>query len=310
VTGAGRWAAFRASRWSKLAWTVPAAVIVAAVVVLLVRWLRTLPDVVAWLTTYDGLAPLPAWSPVGVPAWLGWQHFLNVFFLVLIVRSGWQIRTTKRPPAFWIRTNTGLLRTRSAPKRISIHQWLHTSLDLLWVLNGVVFVVLLFVTGQWIRIVPSSWDVIPNAASAALQYASFDWPSENGWTGYNALQQLSYFGVVFILAPLAILTGIRMAEFWPADARISRIYRVEWARAVHFPVMLLFVAFAIVHVVLVSATGVQRNLNHMYASSDDAGSWWGIGFLAGSIVVIAAVVVAAQPIVVRPIAAAFGRVSR
>ena len=62
----------------------------------------------------------------------------------------------------------------------------------------------LFVTGQWMRIVPTSWDVFPNAVSAALQYVSLDWPTENGWVNYNALQLLAYFTTVFIAAPLAI----------------------------------------------------------------------------------------------------------
>ena len=73
------------------------------------------------------------------------------------------------------------------------------------------FFVLLFVTGQWMRIVPTSWDVFPNALSAALQYVSLDWPTENGWVNYNSLQLLAYFVTVFIAAPLAIVTGMRMS---------------------------------------------------------------------------------------------------
>ncbi|WP_421014458.1 FAD-binding protein, partial [Glutamicibacter creatinolyticus] len=45
------------------------------------------------------------------------------------------------------------------------------------------------------------WDVFPNALSSALQYASFDWPLENSWTNYNALQMITYFLVVFVAAP-------------------------------------------------------------------------------------------------------------
>lgn len=298
------------TRWRHLYWLLPVVAVAAATTVLAARWLRTLPEVQSWLATYDGMAPMPDWAPAGIPVWLAWQHFLNVFFLALIVRSGWQVRTVTRIPAHWTRTNTGMLRTAQPPKRISIHQWLHTSLDLLWVINGVIFVVLLFATGQWARIVPTSWEVFPQAVSAGLQYVSFEWPVEDGWTSYNALQQLSYFGVIFLLAPLAIATGLRMAEFWPSKARISAVYPIEWARAVHLPVMLLFVLFVFVHVVLVLATGAQRNLNHMYAASDSATSLWGVGFFAGSLVLITGALLTAQPIVLRPIAAAFGKVSR
>lgn len=298
------------SRWRHLAWIAPLVVVLAVALVFLARWLRTLPEVEAWLVTYPGAYESPVPHPIGIPAWVAWQHFFNLFLMVLIVRTGLQVRTVKRPPAFWTRTNTGIIRTKERPRKISIQLWFHNAVDLLWVVNGLIFIVLLFVTGHWVRIVPTSWEVFPNAASALLQYVSFEWPVENGWVNYNAIQQLSYFGVVFLLAPLAIVTGIRMAEFWPAKARISQIYKVEWARAVHFPVMLAFVLFIIVHVVLVLATGAQRNLSHMFAASDDATSWWGVGFFAGAVLLCVGAVLAAQPIVLRAIGGVFGKVGR
>jgi hypothetical protein len=114
---------------------------------------------------------------------------------------------------------------------------------------------------------------------------------------------------VFIAAPLAIATGVRMSGIWPKNATaLNKAYPVEWARAVHFPVMLYFVAFIIVHVTLVFATNALRNLNHMYASQDAAG-WVGFWIFAASLVVIAAGWVAARPLVLAPIARLFGSVS-
>jgi hypothetical protein len=84
--------------------TVKGAVIVAGVVlgflamVLLARWLRTLSGVEAFIADYSGHASQPAAAPVGIPSWLGWQHFLNMFFMVLIVRTGLQLRCERRPP--------------------------------------------------------------------------------------------------------------------------------------------------------------------------------------------------------------------
>lgn len=304
------WARFRASRWRVLLWLVPVLIVVAVGLVLLAQWLRTLPEVQAWMAQYPGEYRPTVPVAEGLPAWVGWQHFLNIFFMVLVVRSGLQVRMTRRAPGFWTRTNKGLIRTKRPPRKISLHLWLHNAVDLLWVVNGAIFIILIFVTGHWARIIPTSWEVVPNALSALLQYASFDWPTEDGWVNYNALQQLSYFGVVFVLAPLAIITGIRMAEFWPTEAKVNRIYPVEWARAVHYPTMLLFVLFTIVHVVLVLATGAQRNLNHMFAATNDASSWLGVIFFAVGMLVCAGAVVAAQPIVYRPIAQLFGKVSR
>tara|TARA_Y100000114_G_scaffold105288_1_gene98573 strand:+ start:10337 stop:11473 length:1137 start_codon:yes stop_codon:yes gene_type:complete len=274
----------------------------AGMAVLAVRWLLSLDGMQDFLAAYPGEYHLPEGAPVGFPAWLGWQHFFNVFLMVLIIRTGLTIRTEQRPSVFWA--------PRNKPKgKVSLTIWFHQSLDILWIVNGAIFVVLLFVTGQWMRIVPTSWEVFPNALSAALQYVSLDWPTENGWVNYNSLQQLAYFTTVFIAAPLAIITGVRMSGIWPKNAKaLNKAYPVEWARKVHFPVMLYFVVFIIIHVILVFATGALRNLNHMYAATD-ADNWVGFWLFVLSLVVIAGAWVAARPLVLAPIARLFGTVS-
>lgn len=280
------------------------------VLVLVARWMRGMLSVQDFLSSYPGHNSLPSGAPVGLPAWLGWQHFLNSLLILLIIRSGWQVRTNSKPPAHWTRNNTGLIRTKGKPSKISLDLWFHLTLDVLWILNGIVFFVLLLATGQWMRVVPTSWDILPNALSALLQYASLDWPLENGWNNYNALQVLSYFVTIFIAAPLAMLTGLRMSGAWPKNATaLNRIYPIEAARAIHLPVMMYFVAFIIVHVTLVLATGAVRNLNHMYAASDDGG-WAGLWVFAASVVVLVGAWFLARPLFLRPLASLMGKVSR
>jgi thiosulfate reductase cytochrome b subunit len=294
--------AFTKAQWAGIVVVGGAGLLIAAAMaVLAVRWLISTQPLIDFLATYPGEYHLPEGAPVGFPAWLGWQHFFNVFLMVLIIRSGLQVRSEKRPSAFW--SPRGNKR-----RKISLTLWFHQSLDILWLVNGAAFVVLLFVTGQWMRIVPTSWEVFPNAISAALQYISLDWPTENGWVNYNSLQQLAYFTTVFIAAPLAAITGVRMSGIWPKDAKtLNRIYPVEWARAVHFPVMLYFVLFIFTHVALVFATGALRNLNHMYAAQD-AENWVGFWIFTGSLAVIIAGWAAARPLVLAPIAKLFGSV--
>jgi thiosulfate reductase cytochrome b subunit len=293
-----------------LTWLIPAAVLLAAAVVLGANLLRATPGVQAFIEQFPGASELPAGTPVGFPAWLSWQHFLSAFFLLFIIRTGWQVRTMKRPAAYWTRKNTGAFKTANPPVRIGLHVWLHLSMDILWVLNGLIFYVLLFSTGQWARIVPTSWDIVPNAVSVAIQYASFDWPTENGWINYNALQVLAYFATVFIAAPLAIITGIRtvpgLAGWW---RRFDRVYPVGIARAIHYPVMIYFVLFIIAHVTLVFATGALRNLNHMYAGRDDE-SWWGVGIFALSLLAMGAAWFVLRPPILGSIAALTGNVRR
>ncbi|GAA1924161.1 hypothetical protein GCM10009775_15620 [Microbacterium aoyamense] len=281
----------------------------AGMAVLIVRWLLSTQWGVDFLAAYPGEYHLPEGAPVGFPAWLGWQHFFNVFLMVLIIRSGLQVRTEKRPTAFWT--------PRKNPKgKISLNLWFHQSLDILWLVNGVIFVVLLFVSGQWMRVIPTSWEVFPNAVSAVLQYISLDWPTENGWANYNSIQQIAYFVTIFIAAPVAAITGFRMSGMWPKNAKgLSKAYPIEWARAVHFPTMLYFVAFIAVHVFLVFATGALRNLNHMYAAQGSvdpnayADNWTGFWFFVASLVVIVAAWIAARPLTLAPIARLFGNVS-
>lgn len=299
-----------ARKWFPLVWAIPAALVVLAAVVLAAKGIRELPAVHSFMKDFPGRSELPADAPLGFPAWLAWQHFVNFFFIVLIVRAGWKVRTTTRPPARWVRNNTGLIRTKNPPLKISLDLWFHFSLGWLWIVNGVLFYVLIFSTGQWTRIVPVHWDVFPNAVSVAIQYASLNWPVDNGWVNYNALQLLAYFVTVFIAAPLAILTGWRMSGAWPKDAAtLSRIYPVQLARAVHLPVMIYFVLFIVVHVTLVLATGALRNLNHMYGGSD-AENWTGFWIFAASLVVTIAAWVAARPLLLRPIASLTGSVTR
>ncbi len=280
----------------------------AAMAVFFVRWLLSTTPLQDFLTTYPGEYHLPEGAPVGFPGWLGWQHFFNVFLMVLIIRSGLRIRTEKRPTAFWT--------PRSGQGKVSLTIWFHQSLDILWLVNGVVFIVLLFATGQWMRVIPTSWEVFPNALSAILQYISLDWPTENGWANYNSVQQIAYFTTIFIAAPLAAATGFRMSGMWPKKAeKLSKAYPIEWARAVHFPVMLYFVVFIAIHVFLVFATGALRNLNHMFAAQGSvdpgvyADNWTGFWFFVASLVVIAAAWIAARPMVLAPIAKLFGTVS-
>lgn len=300
-------------RWTSLAVAVPlalVALVALVVVVLLARWVRTVPAVAELITTYPGTPPLPE-AAVGVPAWLAWQHFLNAFFLVFIVRSGLLVRRTQRPKGHWQPRRP---RRRGAPVRISLNLWLHLAVDILWVLNGLLFLVLILLTGHWTRIVPTTWEVFPHALSAGIQYLSLDWPTHSGWAGYNGLQQLSYFLTVVVAAPLALLSGLRMSPGWPtgttgAAGALNRVFSVRTARALHFPVMIYFVGFVLLHVTLVLATGARANLNHMFAARADD-SWLGLVLFAGAVVLMVAAWVVAKPAFTQPVAALTGKVTR
>ena len=291
--------------WVRYLRPVAAAGIGLILLVVLARWAWDQPAIAAFVARYPGIAG--GATHEGTPAWVATLHALNLFFLVQIVRSGLAIRTARRPIGHWAPRAGSRLHGRVRP--VTVEQWFHVSLDLLWLACGGVFVVLLFTTGRWVRLVPTSLDVFPNAASVALQYLSLHWPHHDGRSAYNALQMLAYFGVVFLLAPAAALTGLRLSPLWPSGWIASRWFSIEWARAVHFPVMLLFLGFVGCHVGLVAASGPVRALNHMFAARDDD-SLIGVLVLAGVLLAAAAAIAASRPLVVRTLAALTGRVTR
>lgn len=187
--------------------------------------------------------------------------------------------------------------------------WAHLTLTVFWVANGLVFVILLFATGQWMRIVPTTWQVFPNALSAALQYLSLSWPVDNGWVNYNGLQLLTYFVTVFVAAPLLIISGYRTSSAWRGSKELSRLFRLQVARKIHYWVMVYYVVFIVVHVGLVFLTGALRNLNHIYAAND-GDSWLGFGIFTISVAAIVAGWFATQGMLLRSIAGLTGRISR
>jgi hypothetical protein len=143
---------------------------------------------------------------------------------------------------------------------------------LFWIINGITFLFMLFYTPQWQRLVPTSWKIFPDAWAVFIHYATFHLPPEpDGFYHYNALQQLTYFGAVFILAPLAVLTGPSMSPAFTA--------RFKWypelpgnrqiGRSLHFLTMCGFVAFITLHVTMVVITGFSRNMNHIVMGTDN-----------------------------------------
>ena len=182
---------------------------------------------------------------------------------------------------------------------IGLARWWHLSVDALWLLNGVIFYVLLFATGRWERLIPTSWDVFPNALSTLVQYLSLNWPVEHGWVAYNGLQLIAYFTTVFLAAPLALITGLGMSPALSTRFNaISRVFSIQTARSLHFLVLVWFLVFIVIHVALVFTTGVLVNLNHIYAGRTDD-SWVGFWLFAASMVVVIAGWVAATPFTIR-----------
>jgi methionine sulfoxide reductase catalytic subunit len=314
-------------RWFNLLWLLPIGFGLLLVAVATAQGLRGLPQVQRFIQQYPGtIEPAGARQQAGFPLWDSAQHLLTGFLMIFIIRSGVQI-LTDHPRLYWTRHSTpgrdwfriqnpvpagplwtakqdsislpGQIGLPGIRHSIGLARWWHLGMDTLFVLNGIVFYILLFATGRWQRLVPTSWDVFPNAASVLIQYLSLHWPAENGWVAYNSLQLMAYFVTVFVAGPLALITGLGMSPALSTRFKaVSRRLSIQAARSMHFLAMVWFVLFIGIHVTLVFTTGLLRNLNHMYAGRNDD-SWVGFWIFALSMAVFITAWVMATPFTLR-----------
>lgn len=308
-------------RWINVLWFIPIGLAGLVIAAGCAHELRALPVMTEFISRYPGQSSTTVYYS-GFPLWVRIQHVLNLFLMMFIIRSGIQILADHprlywnkdcTPGSEWFRfqrevPSTGLWTAKDDAvtipawlgipgirHSIGLARWWHFSCDMLWLVNGVVFYCLLFGTHQWQRLVPTSWDVLPNALSTAFQYLSFQMPYENGWVRYNSLQQLAYFATVFIAAPLAVVTGLFQA---PAIGNnlgvLGRIFHRQTARSIHFLIMLWFVQFICVHVTMVILTGIKRNLNHITLGTNNFG-WNGTIIAVIALSLLAALWIGASP---------------
>jgi methionine sulfoxide reductase catalytic subunit len=296
-----------AGKWWNAAWILAPALVLALVMHVAAVWFLETGFGQELLRTYTGTVRVPVIEAYGFPLWLRLSHLFNLAFMIVIIRSGIQI-LADHPRLYWDRDSTpgtewfrfqipvpmnriwtskddavtipSWLGIPGGRHTVGPARWLHFSLDLFWLVNGVLFYICLFATEQWQRLVPRTWEVFPNALSAAIQYSALRMPTEDGSIRYNGIQQLTYFTTVFVAAPLAILTGLAQA---PAIGnrfeKISKYFNRQAARSVHFLVLCYFLFFIASHVTMVFVTDFKENFNHIVMNSP-ADTW--TGFLIGS----------------------------
>jgi len=306
-------------------WIRPAIVIWTVAFILAViaaAWIQVAIAGLPRIPTIPVIDPSHIAEPHGFPLWVRYCHFFNFLFLMMLIRSGLSILADHprlyfnddcTPGSEWIRFTpikvprdrlwtakddarylTPVVGTPGYRHTIGIARVWHFINVHGFILTGLFFIVMLFDTEQWKRLVPASSVVLLQGWNTWVHYATLHLPPEpNGFYGYNALQQIAYFSVVFVFGPMAILTGIAMSP--------AVVNRFPWyarffggrqsARSIHFLTMLTFFAFIVVHVTLISMTGFLRNMNHIVLGTDDQGhlgAW--LGFVGIAIVVLSWVV--------------------
>src|SRR5436309_6042282 len=231
-------------------------------------------------------------ASLGFPAWLRVTHFINLLFIGLLIRSGLQILGA-HPRLYWQDgCNPDKAWFTFTKKKVSKDK-LYTSMDdevpvtpllalpgednlglgrhwhffsvIFWVLNGAIYMVLLFATGEWSRLIPTSWDIVPRALQTFLTYITFHIPPASDFRPYDPLQQLAYAAVVFLLAPFMILTGAAMSP--SIEGRFPWYVKIfggkQSVRSLHFLSLIAFTIFIIIHTALVLIVHFQDNIRNI-----------------------------------------------
>src|SRR4029078_8658451 len=225
------------------------------------------------------------------PFWLRFAHFINIIFIILLIRSGIEILSAMpklywndhaRPGSEWLKfTRKKIPQDRmwtSLEEEESFSSWIalpgHKNLGigrhwhffsiLFWVANGIAYYILLFTSDEWQRLVPKSLSIIPNAFHYMMLYASFQFDIPGN--PYDSIQQLTYFSVVFLLGPFMIATGSAMSP--SIDARFPWYPKIfggrQVARSLHFLGMIGFVLFIVVHVAMVVLSNFSENMGNIF----------------------------------------------
>jgi len=228
------------------------------------------------------------------PVWLRVTHYLNLLFVGLLIRSGVEILGAHprfywndgcTPGSEWIKftkktvpTGPGVIYTGAddeiaispllalpGKKNLGLGRHWHGVSNLFWLLNGAIYVVLLFATGEWRRLIPTSWSIFPEVWHSLVTYLSFHTPPLTEFRPYDPLQQLTYAFVVFVLGPAMLLTGIAMSPAIAASAPwyIKLFGGRQVARSLHFLCMAIFAVFVVLHVTLVLVVHFHENIDNI-----------------------------------------------
>ena len=203
-------------------------------------------------------------------------HWLNALGTIALIVSGIAILFA-HPRLYW--GETGAV---GGPSLIDLPipfvfghsgwgRYLHFLAAWICVASGVLYVVSGFATRHFSRdLVPSPGDLRPAHLRRVIadhlrlrvsELASLD--------SYNALQRLTYASVVFVIAPVVLLSGL---AFSPMLASVSPwlvdlFGGQQSARTIHFFAAAAVVVFLLAHVLMVSLTGFTTRVRSMILGS-------------------------------------------
>ncbi|MEJ5997790.1 molybdopterin-dependent oxidoreductase [Corynebacterium sp. H130] len=226
------------------------------------------------------------------PLWLRIEHFVNILFVTLFIRSGIEILGTFPKLHTSIHTPMGgqwaqfTIKQKRKAKYFPVAgeyddysplislpghgdlgqgRYWHLISVMCWVSLMVVYWALLLVTGQWRRYWPEDLDTFRQAGSDILHYLAFQVPPAMEGYPFNAVQQLSYGFVILVLPLWMIITG--MFQSPAVNNHFPRFSKLvggrQMIRTYHFWGLLAYLVFIVIHVGMVVLHGYGHEVSKM-----------------------------------------------
>ena len=143
-------------------------------------------------------------------------------------------------------------------------QW-HLFFAWLFVVNGLMFMAYALASRHVTRdLAPTKRD-LRSIGKSIKDHLILRHPTGEEAKRYNVLQKLAYAGILFIVAPLIVLTGLAMSP--TIDTAFPWLLIMfggrQAARTIHFIACFSFVGFIVIHVLQVVLTGFLNNIRSM-----------------------------------------------
>jgi thiosulfate reductase cytochrome b subunit len=143
-------------------------------------------------------------------------------------------------------------------------QW-HLFFAWLLVINGLAFTAYALISRHVTRDLAPTGKDLRGIGKAVKDHVVLRHPKGDEAKRYNVLQKLAYIVILFVVAPLIILTGLTMSP--TIDTAFPWLLTIfggrQAARTIHFIACFSFVGFIVVHVVEVILTGFFNNIRSM-----------------------------------------------
>ena len=155
--------------------------------------------------------------------------------------------------------------TIPGPQWLAMGRLWHFFFAWLFVTNGLIFAAYALGTRHaQEELIPNLHD-LKNLPHEIVTHAQLKFPKGEEARHYNGLQKMAYGAVIFIVAPLIVLTGLTMSP--TLDAAFPELLWIfggrQTARTIHFLCAFSFLAFFIVHIVMVVLSGTWNNIRSM-----------------------------------------------